>query len=71
MLFTRRQWRKQGVGAGLLCDAFGRLWGRGERSVGLGVDAGSDTGAFRLYERVGMVPVLGWVMYEKQLGDGT
>ena len=32
-LFTRRPWRKQGVGAALLADAFGRFWERGERSV--------------------------------------
>ena len=67
ILFTRRPWRKQGIGARLLADAFRRLWERGERSVGLGVDAESDTGAFRLYERAGMTPALGWVMYEKQL----
>ncbi len=66
-LFTRRPWRKQGVGAALLGDSFGRFWERGEHSVGLGVDAASDTGAFRLYERAGMAPALGWVMYEKEL----
>jgi len=70
-LFTRRPWRKQGVGAALLADAFGRLWERGEHSVGLTADAASDTGAFRLYERAGMAPVLGWVMYEKQLDDAA
>ena len=68
-LFTRRRWRRQGVGAALLRDSFGRLWQRGEHSVGLAVDAASDTGAFRLYERAGMVPALGWVSYEKRLGD--
>ncbi len=68
-LFTRRPWRRQGVGAALLRDAFGRFWERGEHSVGLGVDAASDTGAYRLYERAGMAPALGWVMYEKQFGD--
>ena len=67
-LFTRRPWRKQGVGAALLADCFGRFWRRGEHSVGLGVDAASDTGAFRLYERAGMSPALGWLVYEKQLG---
>jgi mycothiol synthase len=67
-LFTRRPWRKQGVGAALLGDSFRRFWERGEHSVGLGVDAASDTGAFRLYERAGMAPTLGWVMYEKELG---
>ena len=70
-LFTRRAWRKQGVGAALLRDALARFWERDEHSVGLGVDAANDTGAFRLYERAGMTPVLGWVMYEKQLGDGA
>ena len=67
ILFTRRPWRRQGIGAQLLADAFRRLWERGEHSVGLGVDAESDTGAFRLYERAGMTPALGWVMYEKEL----
>ena len=68
-LFTRRAWRKRGVGAALLSDAFARLWQRGERSIGLGVDAAGETGAFRLYERAGMAPALGWVVYEKQLGE--
>jgi mycothiol synthase len=70
-LFTRRPWRKQGVGAALLDDSFGRFWDRGEHSVGLGVDAASDTGAFRLYERAGMAPVLGWVVYEKDIDDAA
>jgi mycothiol synthase len=59
------------VGAALLGESFRRFWQRGERSVGLGVDAASDTGAFRLYERAGMAPALGWVTYEKQLGDAA
>jgi mycothiol synthase len=57
------------VGAALLGDSFGRFWERGEYSVGLGADASSDTGAFRLYERAGMAAALGWVVYEKELGD--
>jgi GNAT superfamily N-acetyltransferase len=68
-LFTRRPWRKQGVGAALLADVFGRFWERGERSVGLGVDTAGETGAFRLYERAGMSPGLGGVVYEKVLRD--
>jgi mycothiol synthase len=68
-LFTRRAWRRRGVGAVLLQDAFARLWARGEHSVGLGVDTANPTGAFALYERAGMKPVLGWVVYEKQLDD--
>ena len=69
ILFTRRPWRRRGLGAALLADAFCRLWARGERSVGLGVDVESGTGAFRLYERAGMTPVLGWVQYEKEIRE--
>jgi hypothetical protein len=49
----------------LLGDSFRRFWERGEHSIGLGVDAASGTGAFRLYERAGMAPVLGWLVYER------
>jgi ribosomal protein S18 acetylase RimI-like enzyme len=59
------------VGAALLRDSFTRFWERGERSVGLGVDAASPTGAFGLYERAGMTPALGWVLYEKGLDDAA
>ena len=68
-LFTRRPWRHQGVGAALLSDSFERFWERGEHGVGLGVDTANETGAFRLYERAGMTPVLGWTVYEKELRD--
>jgi GNAT superfamily N-acetyltransferase len=71
VLFTRRPWRKRGVGAALLADSFRRFWELGEHNVGLSVDAASDTGAFRLYERAGMAPVLGWAAYEKELGDAA
>jgi mycothiol synthase len=67
VLFTRRPWRRQGVGAALLAETFGRFWERGEPTIALGVDAASATGAFRLYERAGMSPSLGWALYEKQL----
>ena len=66
-LFTRRPWRRKGVGAALLADAFRRLWDHGERSIGLGADAASDSIAFRIYERAGMTPVLGWMVYEKEV----
>lgn len=66
-VFTRRPWRRRGLGAALLADSFRRFWERGEHSVGLGVDAESATGAFRLYERAGMSPALGWLVYEKAL----
>jgi mycothiol synthase len=70
-LFTRRRWRRQGVGAALLHESFRRLWQQGERSVGLAVDTASDTGAFRLYERAGMSPVRSAVTYEKRIAEGS
>ena len=66
-VFTRRAWRGRGVGAALLADAFQRHFASGERTVVLTVDSESTTGAFRLYERAGMKPTLGWVLYEKRL----
>lgn len=70
-LFTRREWRRRGVGEALLLDAFGKFWARGTRRVGLGVDAQNPTGATRLYERVGMRVEWAAVIYEKEVGDGA
>jgi GNAT superfamily N-acetyltransferase len=67
VLFTRRPWRGRGLGRALLQDAFLRFWERGERSVGLSVDADGTLGAFHLYESAGMRPAIGWVMFEKEL----
>ncbi len=67
VLFTRRPWRGQGAGRALLFDAFRKFRERGEPSAGLSVDAENVTGAFQLYESVGMRPVMGWVMHEKDL----
>lgn len=69
-LFTRSDWRRRGVGEALLQEAFGRFWRAGKRTVGLGVDAQSDTGANRLYERAGMRVHWGAAVFEKVL-DGA
>ena len=53
-LGVRPGWRGCGLGAALLHEAFRHLHARGLRVVGLGVDASNETGALRLYERVGM-----------------
>lgn len=66
-LFTRRACRGRGLGSALLADAFGTFWERGLRTIGLGVDAQSDTGAQRLYERAGMHVHLGAIVFEKTL----
>lgn len=53
-LGVRRPWRRRGLGEALLRASFARLYDRGLRRVGLGVDSENVTGALRLYERAGM-----------------
>lgn len=59
--------RGRGVGLALLARAFAEFERRGERVVGLGVDAGNETGALRLYERAGMQVRYAVVYHEKTL----
>jgi mycothiol synthase len=66
-LFVRRPWRRHGLGMALLQNAFRLFHERGERQVGLGVDAESPTGATRLYERAGMHVVEETAVYRKEL----
>jgi ribosomal protein S18 acetylase RimI-like enzyme len=47
-------WRRRGLGEALLRSALCALHARGVRRVGLGVDTQNETGALRLYERIGM-----------------
>lgn len=69
-LGVRRPWRRRGLGEALLRHTFGEFYRRGTKTVALGVDAESPTGATRLYERVGMTMVRQHVTYEKVLRDG-
>ena len=66
-LFVRRPWRRHGLGMALLLNAFRQFHERGERRVGLGVDADSPTGATRLYERAGMHVVEQTTVFRKEL----
>jgi mycothiol synthase len=66
-LFVRRPWRRQGLGMALLLNAFRQFHERGERRVGLGVDAESQTGATRLYERAGMQVAEATAIYRKEI----
>jgi mycothiol synthase len=68
ILGVRRPWRRRGLGEALLRHSFGEFYRRGFPRVVLGVDAGSPTGATRLYERVGMQVVRRLDFYEKALG---
>ena len=69
-LGVRRPWRKQGLGMALLLHSFGEFYKRGQRVVGLGVDASNPTGATRLYERAGMHVETEYVCYEKEFHPG-
>lgn len=53
-LGVRKDFRKRGIGEALLHHAFGALVEKGCTRVGLGVDAGNETGAVALYEKVGL-----------------
>ena len=70
-LGVRRRWRRQGLGLALLRHSFGEFYRRGKRSVGLGVDAQSLTGATRLYERAGMHVQRQYANLEKELRAGA
>lgn len=63
--------RGLGVGRALLLRIIAEFWARGERRVGLAVDAANETGATRLYESVGMRTSFGAVAYEKDIAAGT
>jgi ribosomal protein S18 acetylase RimI-like enzyme len=64
---VRPPWRRFGLGLAMLQEAFRRFYERGERVVGLGVDAENPTGATRLYERAGMSVAWQATVYEKEL----
>ncbi len=66
-LAVRKPWRRRGLGLALLRQTFGEFYRRGERAVGLAVDADNPTGAPRLYERAGMRVSWSAAFYEKEL----
>jgi mycothiol synthase len=69
-LGVRRSWRKKGLGMALLLHSFGEFYRRGEKVVGLQVDASNPTGATRLYERAGMQIETEYICCEKELRPG-
>jgi mycothiol synthase len=69
-LGVRRLWRKRGLGEALLLHSFGEFYKRGMKTIGLGVDAQSPTGATRLYQKVGMYAASEFLTYEKELRAG-
>lgn len=69
-LGTRRAWRGRGVARAILLEHFRVFWERGIRTVQLGVDGESLTGATRLYERAGMRVTERYDQVAKVLRDG-
>ncbi|MCP9484648.1 MAG: GNAT family N-acetyltransferase [Gaiellaceae bacterium MAG52_C11] len=67
VLGVRPAYRRRGIAEALLTTAFAEFFRRGERKVGLGVDAESPTGATRVYERAGMRTLWHAIVYEKEL----
>ena len=70
VLGVRREWRQRGLGLALLRHSFAALRQMGAERVGLGVDAGSLTGATRLYTRAGMKVDREMALYELELRPG-
>jgi len=71
ILAVRKRWRRRGIALALLLHSFRDLSRRGKLRVGLGVDAGSLTGATLLYDRAGMRAVRRTCLYEKELRPGV
>lgn len=68
-LSVRKPWRRRGIAYTLLRHTFAEFYRRGLRTVALGVDAESTTGAPQLYTRAGMRPTRRKLVYEKVLRD--
>jgi len=69
-LAVRRPWRRRGLGLAVLQHSICEFYRRGQKRVGLGVDASSLTGATRLYEKAGMRVSRQYDTYEKELRSG-
>ena len=69
-LSVRPAYRRRGIADALIKTAFAEFFRRGQRRVGLGVDAENLTGATRLYERAGMRVLWRAVVWEKELRAG-
>jgi mycothiol synthase len=67
---VRRPWRRRGLALAMLRTAFGEFYRRGVYDVELSVDAGSPSGAPRLYTRAGMQVSQSISLYRKQVRPG-
>jgi ribosomal protein S18 acetylase RimI-like enzyme len=69
-LGVSKEYRGRGLGRILLLTAFHAYARKGRRAAGLGVDMTNPTGAYRLYESVGLSPVYESDVYERRI-DGA
>ena len=67
MLGVKKLWRRKSLALNLLYHIFDDFHARGKKYVRLTADS---TGMSSLYDRAGLVPILTWVLYEKQLRGG-
>jgi len=70
-LGVRTPWRARGIGEALLWTSFEAFRARGLAVVKLDVDAGNETGATRLYERVGMRAIRQYDDSERIIREGA
>jgi ribosomal protein S18 acetylase RimI-like enzyme len=66
-LAVAKEQRGRGIGRVLLQTAFATYAAKGRWAAGLGVDMTNPTGAYRLYESVGMAPVYEADVYEREI----
>jgi mycothiol synthase len=71
VLGVRRAYRRRGIGEALVRQTFRALYARGKAGCDLHVDAQSETGATRIYERVGMTAHPRFATWEKELRPGS
>jgi ribosomal protein S18 acetylase RimI-like enzyme len=64
---VRRPWRRRGLARALIGASFPLLRARGMTEAALGVDTENVTGALRVYERCGFVPVTRTTTFRKPL----
>jgi ribosomal protein S18 acetylase RimI-like enzyme len=64
---VRRPWRRRGLARALIAASFPLLRARGMTEAALGVDTENTSGALRLYESCGFLPVNRSAVYRKPL----
>ncbi len=66
---VRRPWRRRGLARALLAESLRAVRDRGMTDASLGVDAGNENGALRLYESMGFVVAQDHVTYHRPLDE--